>query len=186
MCTSSDPTGVYCLVARNADWDVHPKNIIPNRPPTPGGTLHPATIRARPVISMPPFYTRAATVYEREIWKMEKETFEKFAEAETTLHAAIVESLSQGTIRTINTQHAAGISSLTALQLVEVMHTLYNTLTLQDITTVENDLKCPLAHFEDFLDHVTDHINNYESLRSFNQPVSKYIISPRSRLSKNL
>jgi hypothetical protein len=51
------------------------------------------------------------------------------------------------------------------------MHTLYSTPTLQDITTVENDLKCALAHFEDFLDHVTDHINNYESLRSFNQQV---------------
>jgi hypothetical protein len=129
---------------------------------------------------MPAFYTRAATVYEREIWKLEKETFEKFDEAETTLHATIVESLSQG-IRTINTQHAAGISSLTALQLVEVMHTLYSTPTLQDITTVENDLKRPLAHFEVFLDHVTDHLNNYESsdhlnnyesLRSFNQQVS--------------
>jgi hypothetical protein len=75
-------------------------------------------------------------------------------------------------VRTINTQHPAGISSLTALQLVKVMHTLYSTPTLQDITTVDNDLKRTLAHFEDFLDHVTDHINNYESLRSFNQPVS--------------
>jgi hypothetical protein len=64
------------------------------------------------------------------------------------------------------------ISSLTALQLVEVMHTLYSTPTLQDINTVENDLKRPLAHFEDFLDHVNNHINNYESLRSFNQQVS--------------
>jgi hypothetical protein len=121
---------------------------------------------------MPIFYTRQATVYERELWKLEKETYEKFDEAETTLHAAIVESLSQGTIRTINTQHAAGISSLTALQLVEVVHNLYSTPTLQDITTVENDLKRPLANFEDFLDHVTDHINNYESLRSFNQQVA--------------
>jgi hypothetical protein len=172
MCTSSDPTCAYCLVARNADWNVHPKNIIPARPATPGATLHPATIRACPVIAMPAFYTRTATVYDRKLWKMDKETFEKFDEAETTLHASIVESLSQGTIRTINTQHPAGISSLNALQLVEVMHTLYSTPTLQDITTVDNDLKHPLAHFEDFLDHVTDHINNYESLRSFNQPVS--------------
>ena len=105
-------------------------------------------------------------------WKLEKENFEKFDEAETIVHAAIVESLSQGTIRTINTQHIAGISSLTAFQLVEVIHNLYNTPTLQDITTVENDLKRPLAHFEDFLDHVTDHLNNHESLRSFNQPAS--------------
>jgi hypothetical protein len=63
-------------------------------------------------------------------------------------------------------------SSLTALQLVEVMHTLYSTPTLQDITTVETYLKRPTAHFEDFLDHVTDHINNYDSLHSFNQQVS--------------
>jgi hypothetical protein len=40
---------------------------------------------ARPVIAMPVFYTRAATVYEREIWKLEKETFEKFDEAETNI-----------------------------------------------------------------------------------------------------
>ena len=97
--------------------------------PTPYSGRHttprPATIRARPAIAMPTFYTRQATVYERELWKLEKEIFEKFDEAETTLHAAIFESLSQGTIRTINTQHAAGISSLTALQLVEVVHNLY-------------------------------------------------------------
>jgi hypothetical protein len=173
MCTSLDATGAYCLVARNDDWNAHPKNIIPARPATPGGTPQQlAAIRARPVIAMPAFYARAATVYEREAWKLEKENFEKFDEAETIVHAAIVESLSQGTIRTINTQHIAGISSLTALQLVEVIHNLYNTPTLQDITTVENDLKRPLAHFEDFLDHVTDHLNNHESLRSFNQPAS--------------
>ena len=118
LCTALDPTGAYCLVARDTDWDAHPKNVTPSQPPTPGGTLRPAIIRARPAIAMPTFYTRQATVYERELWKLEKETFEKFDEAETTLHAAIVESLSQGTIRTINTQHAAGISSLTALQLV--------------------------------------------------------------------
>ncbi len=52
------------------------------------------------------------------------------------------------------------------------MHRLYSTPTLQDITTVEADLKRPLTNFEDFLDHVTDHINNYESLRSFNQQVA--------------
>ena len=173
LCTSLDATGAYCLVARNDDWDIHPKNIIPARPATPGGTPpQPSAIRARPVIAMPAFYRAGATVYERETWKFEKENFEKFDEAETTIHAAIVESLAQGTIRTINTQHVAGISSLTSLQLVEVIHNLYNTPTLQDITTIEADLKRPLLNFEDFHDHVTDHVNNYESLRSFNQPAS--------------
>ena len=172
LCTSLDPTGAYCLVARDSDWETHPKNITPSRPPTPGGTLHPAAIRARPVFQLPPFYALTATTYRRELWKLEKETFEKFDEAETILHTAIVESLSQGTIRTINLQHPAGIASLSALQLVEIVHGLYSTPTLQDITTVENDLKRPLLNFEDFMDHVTDHINHYESLRSFNQQVA--------------
>ena len=172
LCTPLDPTGAYCLVARDTDWEIHPKNITPSRPPTPGGTLHPAVIRVRPVMALPPFYTRTSTTFEREVWKLEKEKFEKFVEAETILHTAIVESLSQGTIRTINIQHIAGISSLSALQLVEVVHQLYSTPTLQDITTVETDLNRPLINFEDFMDHVTDHINHYESLRSFNQQVS--------------
>ena len=172
LCTPLDPTGAYCLVARVTGWDIHPKNVTPSRPPTPGGTLRPAVIRVRPVMALPPFYTSTATTYMREVWKLEKEKFEKFVEAETILHTAIVESLSQGTIRTINIQHIAGISSLSALQLVEVVHQLYSTPTLQDITTVETDLKRPLMNFEDFMDHVTDHINHYESLRSFNQQVA--------------
>jgi hypothetical protein len=121
---------------------------------------------------MPAFFTRNSTTFERAQWKFDKECFEKYDEAETVLHSAIVESLSQGTIRMINTQNVAGIASLSALQLVEVIHKLYSTPTLQDITTVETDLKRPLNNFEDFLDHVTDHINHYESLRSFNQQVS--------------
>jgi hypothetical protein len=96
---------------------------------------------------MPPFYARAATMYDREVWKLDKENFAKNGEAETILHTAIVKSLSQGTIRTIITQHAAGISFLTSLQLVKVVHQLYNTPTLQGIITVEADLKRPLTHF---------------------------------------
>ncbi len=52
------------------------------------------------------------------------------------------------------------------------MHKLYNTSTLQDTITVEADLKRPLAQFEDFLDRITDHINHYESFRSFNKQVA--------------
>ncbi len=92
-----DPTGAYRLVARDIDWDAHPKNVTPSRPPTPGDTLNPAVIRPRPVFTMPPFYTRHVTTYEHEVWKLEKEKFEKFDEAETILHTVIVESLNQHT-----------------------------------------------------------------------------------------
>jgi hypothetical protein len=131
---------------------------------------------------MPAFFSRTSTTFERAQWKVDKECFEKYDETETILHAAIVESLSQGTIRMINTQNVAGIASLSALQLVGVIHKLYSTPTLQDITTVETDLKRPLNNFDDFLDHVTDRINHYEFLRSFNQQVSNIT---KSKLSRN-
>jgi hypothetical protein len=66
-CTPLDPTGAYCLVARDADLEAHPKNITPSRPPTPGGTLHPAVIRVRPIIALPPFYARSLEVRKRQI-----------------------------------------------------------------------------------------------------------------------
>jgi hypothetical protein len=115
LCIPLNPTGAYCLVARDADWEAHPKNITPSRPPSPGCTLHPAVIRVRPIIALPPFYTRTATTYEREVWKLEKDTFEKFDEAETILHTAIVESLSQGTICHLDNKHTTHCGHIIAV-----------------------------------------------------------------------
>jgi hypothetical protein len=61
---------------------------------------------------------------------LEKERFEKLDEAETILHAAIVESLSPGTVRTINTCTPSGIASLSAAQLVGMVEILFSTPTL--------------------------------------------------------
>ncbi len=166
-----DQTGAFTLVfALQNDWDSHPKNIIPATAAVGLIAATPASIRQRPFFAMPALYTRVATVYDREMYKLEKERFEKLDEAETTLHAAIVESLSPGTVRTINTATPAGIASLSAVQLVGQVHTLFSTPTLQDIITVNADLLRPLQNFEDFPDHITEHINHYESLASFNQP----------------
>ena len=170
MCTAMDPTGAFALVALQKDWDIHPKNIIPGTPAVGGAAAIPASIRPRPIFAVPVLFTRNATVYEREIYKLEKERFEKLDEAETTLHAAIVESLAPGTVRTINTSTTSGIASLSACQLVGMVEILFSTPTLQDILTVNADLQRPLPNFEDFPDHITEHINHYESLASFNQP----------------
>jgi hypothetical protein len=97
-----DITGAFSLVALQPDWDIHPKNIIPVTAATLVVAAIPASIRQRPVTTMPALYTRAATTFDREMYKLDKECFEKFDEAETTLHAAIVESLAPGTVRTIN------------------------------------------------------------------------------------
>jgi hypothetical protein len=124
MCTAMDQTGAFALVALQNDWDSHPKNIIPATAAVGLIAATPASIRQRPLFAMPALYTRAATVYDWEMYKLEKERFEKLDEAETTLHAAIVESLPPGTVRTINTATPAGIASLSAVQLVGLVHTL--------------------------------------------------------------
>jgi hypothetical protein len=170
MCTAMDPTDAFALVALQQDWDNHPKNQIPATAAAGLNAAIPASIRQRPLFAMPPLYNRQAQVYDREMYKLEKERFEKLDEAETILHAAIVESLSSGTVRTINTATSAGIASLSAVQLVGLVHTLFSTPTLQDILTGNADLLRPLLNFEDFPDHITEHINHYESLASFNQP----------------
>ena len=41
---------------------------------------------------------------------------------------------------------------------------------MQDINTVNADLLRPMQNFEDFPDHITEHINHYDSLASFMQP----------------
>jgi hypothetical protein len=41
---------------------------------------------------------------------------------------------------------------------------------MQDINTVNADLQRPMQNFEDFPDHITEHVNHYDSLASFMQP----------------
>ncbi len=65
------------------DWDAHPKNIIVGTATTALAAAVPASIRQRPIIAMPAIYTRTSTTYDREIYKLEKERFEKVDEAET-------------------------------------------------------------------------------------------------------
>ncbi len=154
------PNWCFALVALQRDWDIHPKNIIPATASVGNPPATAAFIRPRPIFAMPALYTRTSTVYDREMYKLEKERFEKLDEAETILHAAIVESLST----------PSGIASLSAAQLVGTVETLFSTPTLQDILTVNADLQRPLQNFEDFPDPITEHINHYESLASFNQP----------------
>ena len=161
MCTSKDPTGAFSLVALQQDGDTHPKNITPATAATQNAAAIPASIRPCPSVAMPALYTRTSTTYDREMCKLEKERFKQIDEAETTVHAAIAESLSSGTVRTISTATPSGITSLSAAQLVGLVRALFSTPTLQDISTVTADLMRPLQNFEDFLDHITEHINHY-------------------------
>ena len=170
MCSSMEPTGAYFLVALDADWDAHPKNQVAAVAATHNAAAVPPSIRPRPTFTMPAIYGPNSTTYIRDLFKLQKEQFERIDEAETTLHSAIVESLAPGTVRTINTATPAGIASLSALQLVGLVHQLFSTPTMQDINTINADLLRPMQNFEDFPDHITEHINHYDSLASFMQP----------------
>jgi hypothetical protein len=105
MCSSMDPTGAYFLVALDADLNVHPKNQVPAVPATTSAAAVPASIQPRPTFTMPTICI-SSTVYIRDLFKLKKELSKRVDEAETTLHAAIVESLAPGTVRTINYQHS--------------------------------------------------------------------------------
>ncbi len=125
-----EPTGAFFLVALDADWNAHPKNQVLAVPATHNAAAVPASIRPRPIFKMPTIYGPNSTTYIRDLFKLEKEQFERIDEAETTLHAAIVESLAPGTVRTINTATPSGIASLSALQLVGLVHQLFSTPTM--------------------------------------------------------
>ena len=114
MCTALDTTGAFSLVALDTDWGLHPKNAIAAVAATANAPAVPASIRPRPGIAMPAVYDRYATTFDREMFKLDKERFEKYDEAETILHAVIVESLSPGTVRTINMSTPSGIAALSA------------------------------------------------------------------------
>jgi hypothetical protein len=142
MCTATAPTGAFALVALQQDWDNHPKNQIPATTAAGLNAAIPASIRQRLLFAMPPLYNRQAQVYDREMYKLEKERFQKLDEAETILHAAIVESLSSGTVRTINTATPAGIASLSAVQLVGLVHTLFSTPAIRHIVHTCYKISC--------------------------------------------
>ncbi len=71
-------------------------------------------------------------------------------EAETSLHAAIVQSFGPLIVQTINNVTPLGIASLTCMDLVTCM-SKNSVITMQEINTVVDALQAPMAHFEDLL-----------------------------------
>ncbi len=81
----------------------------------------------------------------------------------------------------------SGIVALSAAQLVGLVYTLFSTPTLQDTLTVQPDLQRTLQSFEDFPNHITEHMNHHESLQSFNQPcanISKILQAFRDSIQR--
>ncbi len=74
-------------------------------------------------------------------------------EAETNLHAAIVQSRGPLIVQTINNVTSLGIASLSCMDLVTYM-SKNSVITMQEINTVKDALQAPMAHFEDLREHL--------------------------------
>jgi hypothetical protein len=130
-CTTLDDTGAFCLVALPIDWETHAQNIVATAIPADtaiaaGVTtiITPAynqvTFRPRPTpfTNRPVRPARTATDKAFAIYKLDLAEFKERMEAETNLHAAIVQSLGPLIVQTINNVTPLGIVSLTCMDLV--------------------------------------------------------------------
>ena len=125
MHTTLDPTGAFALAALPADWDTHAQNIIRTDIPevtatTAGVTtvITPAytqiTIRPRPqpLTVRPVRPARTAQDKAFSIYKLDLAEFKEWMDAETNLHAAIIQSFGSIIVQNINNTTPLGIASL--------------------------------------------------------------------------
>ncbi len=97
-------------------------------------------------------------------------------EAETNLHAAIVQSLGPLLVQTTNNVTPLSIASLTCMDLVTYMSKNF-VITMQETYTVEDALQAPKAHFEDLREHFGIMAKNFQYLAQ-----QKHVIPPLSQL----
>jgi hypothetical protein len=123
-CTTLDPTGALCLVSLPADWDTHAKNTHAT---TAGVTTvitaayTQITVRQcpQPLTVRPVRPARTAAAKEFDIYKLDLAEFKEWMDAETNLHAAIVQSFDPFIVQNINNTTPLGIASLSCMDLVQ-------------------------------------------------------------------
>jgi hypothetical protein len=112
-CTTLDDNGAFCLVALPADWNAHAQNILSTAVPAVTATtvgvtttITPAynqvTIRPRPTpLTLRPVRpARNANDKAFSIYKLDLAELKEWMEAETNLHAAIVQSFGSLIVQT--------------------------------------------------------------------------------------
>jgi hypothetical protein len=80
------------------------------------------------------------------------------------LHSAICSSLGSVTLNEINSKHQFGTGSLTPLNLVTELKSMFGTITKQEIDATQALISALLAHFLDFRDFCSNVQLNYEFL----------------------
>jgi hypothetical protein len=151
--TTVDPLGVFYLVALDADWKLRPQNIMAR-----------GAFRPRPTITMLTAYAANASAGTIGAYSIASRNFELQQRVTADLHSAICSSLSSVTLNEINSKHQFGAGSLTPLNLVTELKTMFGTITKQEIDATQALISAPLAHFLDFRDFCSNIHLNYEFL----------------------
>ena len=116
--TTIDPLGAFYLVALEADWKLRPQNIMAR-----------GAFRARPIIAMPHAYAATASAGTISAYSIASRHFEMQQRVTADLHTAICASLGSVTLNEINSKHQFGTGSLTPLDLITELKTMFGTIT---------------------------------------------------------
>ena len=119
--TTLDPLGAFYLVALDTDWALRPFNINPD------GSIRPTTTAAERIGA----YTIA---YQK---------FDQQQRIESDLHSAICTSLGSITLNGINSKHPFGTGSLSPLDLVKELKSMFGNITKQEIDTTQAIISAP-------------------------------------------
>jgi hypothetical protein len=151
--TTVDPLEAFYLVALDADWRLRPANILPR-----------SAIRPRPTITMYMAYAANASAGTIGAYSIASRNFELQQRVTAGLHSAICTSLGSVTLNEINSKHQFDTGSLTPLNLVTELKTMFGTITKQEIDATQALISAPLAHFLDFRDFCNNIHLNYKFL----------------------
>jgi hypothetical protein len=113
---------------------------------------------------MPTAYPANASSVTIDAYSIASRNFELQQRVTADLHSAICSSLGSVTLTEINSKHQFGTGSLTPLNLVTELKTMFGTITKQEIDANQALISAPLAHFLDFRDFCSNIHLNYEFL----------------------
>jgi hypothetical protein len=124
--TTLDPLGAFYLVALDDDWDSRPENQTRQN-----------TIRPRPLFTLPPMYNANAQAAAIASYNIKSAHFEHQQRVRADLHSAISRSLGTVTLQSINFKHRFGTGSLSPLELVRELKTMFGTITKHEIDATQ-------------------------------------------------
>jgi hypothetical protein len=110
------------------------------------------------------------------IYKLDLAEFKEWMDAETNLHAAIIQSFGFIIVQNINNTTPLGIASLSCMDLVHYI-SKNSAITMAEINTVKEALQTPTTHFEQLREHLGLMAKNFQYLAH-----QKHVIPPLTQL----